>query len=162
VISPPSGWSAIVATFSLPARDAAGNVLQSWKDANLTLITAPFPLHLAWGGTATKILCHKVVAHPLADVLENALELGYADYLSQDYGGCYVDRAIRGAAQHLSVHAFGAAIDFRVKEDPLGDRVPEPMMRDVIAPLFAKYGWLWGGLFEGRKDPEHFEWCSGY
>jgi len=158
----PVGWNEIVAYYTLPTRGPDGMVLPSWRATNLVTLPLPFALHLSWADIqVTHATCHKKIVDPLLAALHAVLSEGYAPFLSQDYGGCYMDRAIRGAADHLSMHAFGAALDFRVKEDPMGDNQPEPEMAEV-AKIFKSFGWFWGGDFMSRKDPEHFQWASGY
>src|SRR5947208_1262952 len=74
------------------------------------------------------------------------------------WDGTFAFRAIRGET-HLSVHAFGAAIDLNAGTNPLGG--PGDMSPDVIA-VFQHFGFLWGGDFHVRKDPMHFQYATGY
>ena len=112
------------------------------------------------------IRCHRKIADALNQVLneinEGAPYLGrtLGAWLGEDYGGCYCDRAIRGSGRFLSMHAFGAALDFRVVQNPLGGK-PEEGMQKLIVPIFQKHGFTWGGDF-ARKDPQHFQYASGY
>jgi len=168
----PNGWTEIVNYYTLPERDETGHVTDAWKEKNLGLLTSPFPFYLSWGDhkPVSMIYCHKKIIEPLQAVLEDIRDYASKDptigldlgvWFGQSYGGCYADRAIRGVADHLSMHAFGAALDFRVAMNPLGGEA-EPRMRDVIAPIFKKRGFTWGGDFESRKDPQHFQFASGY
>ena len=158
----PNGWNEIVAYYSLPTRGPDGMTTQEWKSKNLVTVAIPFLLHLSWADVSVShVTCHTKVVEPLLAALDAVLEADLASYLSQDYGGAYQDRAIRGASDRLSLHAFGAAIDFRVKENPLGNTAPEPQMIEV-AKLFKALGWTWGGDFSGRKDNMHYQFASGY
>lgn len=160
----PTGFDAIVKFYTLPTRDNNGMVTQEWKTKNLVTISVPFCLSLSWAPETlvTHITCHKLFSGPLLVALNDIKAANLAVYLGADYGGCYMDRAIRGASGHISMHAFGAAIDFRVKENPLGSEHPEIIMRDKVAPIFKSNGFMWGGDFQGRKDPEHFQGGFGY
>jgi hypothetical protein len=157
----PNGWEEIVEFYTLPTRNDDGTVTQEWKTGNLITIASPFPMTLSWGGVATKITCHKKISDVLLQALNKIKDAGLDTYLSQSYGGCYQDRAIRGDVSNLSLHAFGAALDFRVAQNPLGS-VGEPEMAQKIAPVFSAFGFTWGGNFTGRKDPQHFQAASGY
>lgn len=156
----PNGWGEIAQFYTLPTRNDDGTVTQEWKNNNLVTVVTPFQFTLSWGGTVTKITCHRKIVNALLQVLNKVKAEGLDGYLSQSYGGCYQDRAIRGSA-HLSMHAFGAALDFRVAQNPLGG-VGELEMAQSIEPIFASYGFTWGGDFQGRKDPQHFQAGSGY
>lgn len=156
----PHGWDEIIYFYSLPSRDATGAVTQKWKDTNLMTVEVPFRLHLAWADVwVGRVTVHHKIVEPLLDALEAVKHAGLADFLSKDYGGSYQDRAKRGNGK-ISLHAFGAAIDFRIMANPLG-RKPEPEMYNV-AKLFIPLGWTWGGNFVGRKDGMHFQFGSGY
>ena len=56
----------------------------------------------------------------------------------------------------ISRHAFGIAIDLGIR----GSVDLSPNTRDdylVVAEEFHNAGWVWGGAWEGIKDPPHFE-----
>jgi hypothetical protein len=74
------------------------------------------------------------------------------------FGGIYAKRGKRGS-KHPSTHSWGIAIDMEPAKYPLGSdkRFPEEIVR-----IFRAAGFFYGGDFEGRKDPMHFQLCTGY
>ena len=152
------------AFYGNPDADHNGVPDRAWEDANLTSITPPYPMVLAWAldQPVKTIRCHKRVALSLAKVLagigQHYVTLGALKAARIDrYGGAYNFRLKRGGAS-LSIHSWGAAIDL----DPGGnafhrhyDSAAGMMPRPVI-DLFAAEGWTWGG---GWSDPDcmHFQ-----
>lgn len=90
---------------------------------------------------------------------------------------CY--RRVTGS-KNMSHHSFGSAIDINPQLNPYmdGDRVaPENGAEyadrskdfrgkidhsDAAYKIFKKYGWLWGGDWNGDKDYQHFYKDLGY
>jgi hypothetical protein len=72
--------------------------------------------------------------------------------------GTYVKRMIRGSTTRWSNHAFGGALDLDAEHNGFNAKntIPGP----VIA-AFKSEGMRWGGDYQGRKDPMHFECCQG-
>jgi hypothetical protein len=68
-------------------------------------------------------------------------------------GGGYAPRPIRGSSE-WSAHAFGSAIDIDPEANPLGGKGKMP---DWVGPFARKLGLVWGGYWQGRPDPMHFE-----
>lgn len=104
------------------------------------------------------IHCHKLIEKQLLGVFNEIEEKGYKN-LILNFGGCYVPRYIRGQIGNLSSHAFGSAIDINTDWNGLGDKpAKEKEMGTVVplVPIFKKYGFAWGGLFN-RIDAMHFE-----
>lgn len=73
-----------------------------------------------------------------------------------DWGYCY--RMVRGTTDKLSNHSSGTAIDLNASKHALGlvgtfpnEKVP------MIRALAKKYGLVWGGDYQHRKDEMHFE-----
>jgi hypothetical protein len=132
-----------------------------WEEKNLVLLPTPYPMYMD-GMLVRNIRCHKKVAESLKRILLKIRELYptneqlHANGLDQ-YDGCYNYRSVRGAT-HLSMHAYGAAIDLDAADNPLG-ATHGKMPRDVVT-LFKAEGWRWGGDYSGRKDWMHFEACS--
>jgi len=154
----PNGWQEITATYSMPERDLSGIITWKWRTENLMTIIAPVPMHLAWGGIATRITCHKLIADRLLAALTECVQTGMGNYISEGYGGCFADRAIRGVPTKLSLHALGIAIDLRVATNPLGG--PAEMNPEVVR-MFENNGASWGGNFTTRMDPMHFQFAAG-
>lgn len=132
----------------------------SWETANLVSFPAPYALYMD-GQLIRNIRCHKKVQDSLQKILL-AIHQVYptpealrAVGLDQ-YDGCYNFRNVRGGG-HLSMHSYGAAIDFDAAHNPLG-ATHGKMPHEVVA-IFKAEGWRWGGDYQGRKDWMHFEAC---
>lgn len=74
-------------------------------------------------------------------------------------GGGYANRDIRGRPGVKSQHAYGRAIDINPSQNPLGST--HNNLPANVSQLAAQYGLFWGGNFNGRKDPMHFEYNGG-
>lgn len=69
------------------------------------------------------------------------------------FDGSYNFRPIRGSSR-LSTHAFGAALDLDAEHNGMGKR---GNMSPIVVNAFKREGWFWGGDFNSRKDPMHFQ-----
>lgn len=74
----------------------------------------------------------------------------------QWYGGCYAPRNVRGSAGKLSTHAFAAGIDLDPEHEPM-NRTHTSHMDPIVIKAFKAEGWFWGGDFNSRQDPMHFQ-----
>jgi hypothetical protein len=127
-----------------------------FEQKNIILFDLPYPLFY---GT-TKILharAHHHAAPVFVAVFQELLASGLASTV-QHYSGIYAKRNIRGAS-HPSTHSWGIAIDLEAELYQLGStkRFPAP-----VVEVFTKHGFVYGGDFQGRKDPMHFQLASGY
>lgn len=136
------------------------NGTPTWENVNLTTFPAPYELFMD-GTKIAKVRCHKLVAGSLERILHRILD----HYGSQSaihavgldqYDGCYNYRPVRGGGR-LSMHAYGAAIDFDSSHNPLG--ASHGRMPADVVKIFKTEGWRWGGDYRGRKDWMHFEAC---
>jgi D-alanyl-D-alanine carboxypeptidase len=144
---------------------ATGLPTRAWEKETLTTIPAPYPLALAWkpDRQVTKVTCHRLVAQSLTRILSEILshcETVEALRLARLhlFGGCYNYRLI-GGSHRLSVHSFGAAVDFDPENNPLG-RVHVDgggMIPRTVVDIFEAEGWRWGGTFRRRPDCMHFQ-----
>lgn len=102
-----------------------------------------------------------------SDVTVNEMVVPFYDAIQQevrdaktgyDFGTVqtYNYRSKRGGGG-LSMHSWGIAVDINPGSNPAGSTdtdIPRP-----IIDIFNKYGFFWGGNWEGRvADPMHFEW----
>jgi hypothetical protein len=109
-----------------------------------------------------KSRCHRLMLPVFLAVLNDLQQ--YADLLKEDrdyisYGGIYVRRPIRGQPLHPSTHSWGVSIDIEPVQFPLGSQ--KQMPQPVVA-LFEQYGFVDGGKFKSRRDPQHFQYCLNY
>lgn len=87
--------------------------------------------------------------------IEDIVERGYpvAGPVKDDWG--YNCRRIAGS-ETWSWHAWGLAIDLNALKNPMGPSLITDMP-PWIDEVAARYGLVWGGNFNRRKDAMHFE-----
>ena len=83
------------------------------------------------------------------------------------FSGSYCFRTMRGL-QHLSMHAYGCAMDFDAPRNGLHDQKPHfAVLRQEVVEPFLKLGGVWGGDWNGdgssaderRADGMHFQFA---
>jgi len=134
-----------------------GTVSPIWE-ARMTLIKFPTPLPLGWDRSVYATRCRVNVA--IADEVEcvfRDLEHDGAWAKLTTYDGGYVFRLQRGGSK-LSMHGYGAALDFDAKWNRLG---MEPSMPKEVVRVFRRRGWTWGGQWK-RPDGMHMQFGRGY
>lgn len=125
----------------------------------LNLITFPFPYTMYYGvHQVNRGTCHALAKDHFIKALEGIRKAGLqADVLH--YGGIYNKRDMRGKAHAPSTHSWGIAIDIEPQRYPLGSSKRLP---DAVVEIFREAGFFYGGDFTRRKDPMHFQLCTGY
>jgi len=104
------------------------------------------------------IRCHRLLSNVFAGIFD---EIVANDLMSHIHtiDGCFTFRPKRSGSE-LSVHCWGIAIDLNAQtnlQGTNGDMAPE------IVAIFKNDGFVWGGDWTGKKrDPMHFQFCSGY
>lgn len=134
-----------------------GTVSPLWA---LRMVRVPFPVPLPIGWLPATAASACSVNQAIADEVTAffaALQKAQLWTKLVTYDGGYVWRAQRGSAK-LSMHAYGAALDFNANTNELGTK--GDMDPDVVA-LAENRGWTWGGRWQ-RPDPMHFQWVRGY
>lgn len=182
-MSLPSGLRQIISTYGDP-RGSRGKLSAGWYRDNIISAKLPYPMRLAWkpGTTITAAPVHRLAADDLVRVLETIWryvrvqvkrEVGFESRTSEEYdrltmerirelgldlfGGTFNYREQR-AGSKLSTHAWGIAIDLDPSHNAMGTAGTMP---GWVVQAFEKQGWTWGGRFS-RRDPMHFQRCSGY
>lgn len=117
---------------------------QDWQKNNLVTVVAP---------NGQRFVVHKDAAPSFQGLLNDLGGTGYD--IKSDGGFNY--RNIRGG-NTLSQHAFGNAIDMNAAENPLGSR--KHNFPANISEMADKRGLEWGGNWQSRADPMHFEWTG--
>lgn len=160
----PNGFQEIIATFGdpRPLVEPDGTMtpanLVRWERQILAPCPLPFTLRIGGGGgTIRAFQCHRLLVGVFEAVFDELDRTGKADGI-RTWDGTFAFRPIRGDT-HLSVHAFGAAIDLNAATNPLGG--PGDMDPGIVA-VFQHFGFLWGGDFHSRRDPMHFQYATGY
>lgn len=139
---------------------------QPGDPTNLTIITLPYPMRIAWDlkTTVSRIQCHKLIAAPLLAVFNDLLAhygLPELQRLGIDlFGGCVNVRLMRGSTKTWSHHAWGIALDLdparnQLKETKRTARFARPEYKPMI-DIFYKHGFKGLGPEENR-DWMHFE-----
>lgn len=138
-----------------------------WADASLLKqIQLPFLMTYDEGhGNVLKVThveFHVKAADALARVFAKLWDAYGRDQAALDatrvtkFSGTFNYRPIRGSSR-LSCHAFAAAIDLDAEDLPLGHPNPSNGMPAKIVDIFKSEHFFWGGDYNGRKDPMHFQ-----
>jgi hypothetical protein len=161
-LTPPHGLQQILATFGdinqYIRKD--GSLDPRWQADFLARASLPFALRLSWdlGTNVSEITCHKRLVEVFGDVF-GRIQAGGLEGKIQAFGGCFSFRPQRNGSK-LSTHAWGIAVDLNPATNEQG--AGGDMNADVIA-VFLGAGFEWGGLWPGaRRDPMHFQFCTGY
>jgi hypothetical protein len=163
----PDGFDQIVATFGDPrpllnpdGAISADNEAR-WERQILAAGELPFDVPLdpknPAAGTKRRFWAHRKLVNTFVAVFSEVARLGLQAQV-HSWGGLYNFRPIRGAT-HLSLHAFGAALDLNSETNPLGGSGD---MNPQLVEVFAHFGFFWGGNFHARPDPMHFQYATGY
>lgn len=136
-----------------------------WAHENLVHVPCPWQIHMG-EAPVPFILIHRKCAESLHRVLWktwDAMGQSQANINKAGFGvfsGSFNYRCIRGATA-ISMHAFGAAIDWDAPDNPMGFGNLKHRFSDAT-PLIANFkeeGWRWGGDYHGRHDFMHVEAC---
>lgn len=145
-----------------------------WKSQNLVEAKVPEGLRLTGSSRpVSRIACHRLVKGALERALSKVAERGLTQFLTT-FHGSWVIRNVRGSVglttggsvelttgrSTLSIHALGAAFDFNLEGNELGN--PRPAMDRPVVACFEEEGFEWGGRWR-RKDGMHFQlvWTQG-
>lgn len=145
----PHGLDAIQRTFGDP-------LSRGFEGEHIVLFTLPYPLKYGQF-VVTRSRCHRRLVPVFVGALRAIREAGLAAHAAS-YAGIYNARLQRGGSK-LSTHAWGIAIDLNPATNQLGTK---GSMDPGVVAIFKEHGFSWGGDFEGRKDPMHFQFCTGY
>lgn len=134
----------------------------------MVLWDIPAEINAAIRVLPNRLYCNKDMVEPLTNAFKKVIEKGIADQI-KTWDGCYNPRPIRGleakfyemfnankfdkAADYISMHTWGVAIDINAAWNQLGK---EPTMSHELVSCFTDSGFVWGGTF-ARKDGMHFE-----
>jgi hypothetical protein len=129
-----------------------------FEKAYIAVVKMPFALPLAGhpGECVNSFKCHKLLA-PKFDTLFKKIFDSDLEYLLNSFGGCFQFRHKRSGSG-LSTHSWGIAIDLNPETNSPGLNGD---MREEIIGVFKESGFIWGGDWK-RKDPMHFQYCTGY
>ena len=162
VLLPPRGLDQIIATFGdiFACIRSDHSLDPGWQAESLDRVTMPFVLPLSWdiSRTVTQFGCHKLLVPLLTRVFDEIQTAALRSKLTS-FGGCFAFRPQRTGTK-LSAHCWGVAIDLNPETNQQG--TPGNMDPRIVA-IFRRAGFEWGGSWQGRKrDPMHFQFCTGY
>jgi len=141
---------------------------QPGDEKNMTIITTPYPLVIAWDTkvTTNKMKIHKLAADSMKAILKEILDtygLEEIKRLGIDlFGGSYNFRQMRGGTE-WSVHSWALAIDLdparnKLKETSKTARFARPEYKPML-DIFKKHGWYSLGV-EKNYDWMHFQFIK--
>ena len=127
------------------------------------------PTELEIGLIPKKIYCNADLIPVLTIAFKSLIDTGCISEL-KTWDGCWNFRPVRGyenkyqslmdagkedqAIKYLSIHSWGCAIDINAGENPLGVK---GKFTKKFVKCFTDAGMNWGGNFQNRVDPMHFE-----
>ena len=128
-------------------RGAAIVIDPDWIEANTANVT--FPL---LGETR----CHRALIPVVRGALNEVVQKGLSSLVQRrDFGGCFAPRMLNSDPHSgISRHAWGAAIDFNVSGNGLGQK---PTMDPRLIEIMERWGLNWGGRWM-VPDGMHFEY----
>ena len=161
-LEPPDGLQQILAVFgNIHEFIGPDGILDSkWHTSFLDRAVLPFPLELSWdhSKTVTHMLCHKRLARTFEDVFGKIRAEGLQSKIVS-FGGCFGFRTQRTGTR-LSTHCWGIAVDLNPETNIQGTAGD---IDKVVVEIFRSAGFKWGGEWPGaRRDPMHFQFCTGY
>lgn len=142
-----------------------GSFSAAWALDNLVHVPCPWTLHMG-EVPIPHIAIHKLCAESLGRVLLNTWDRMGRSQSNVDkagfsvFSGSFNYRCIRGSSV-ISMHAFGAAIDWDASDNPMGFGKLGHKFTDgtPLIAAFKEEGWRWGGDYHGRVDYMHVEAC---
>lgn len=138
-------------------------VSQKWYAENIVFVKPLWKMSMG-EINITRIPFHKKAAPVLEAIFDEILQTrGLAEIKTAGldlFGGSFNYRPMRGGTA-LSMHAYGCAIDFDPARNGLGDKTPYLFKFPSIRAIFAKYGAVWGGDWNGNGDTLDERRCDG-
>jgi D-alanyl-D-alanine carboxypeptidase len=163
--------SEVTAFYGDPRLYNAASVSSAWYRANIINISPPFFMRMI--KPVKKFPIHRRCSAATLEWLDQVWKNAGRDQRVIDewgmsvFSGSYCFRPMRGS-QHLSMHAYGCAMDFDAPRNALHDKTPNfaTLREEVVAP-FLKLGGVWGGDWDGdgssederRADGMHFQFA---
>lgn len=121
-----------------------GKASPKWEKQNLAEASPPFKIYFA-NKEVKKFKIHHKCAPSLARILQVIWQASEQDQSKIDswgvsiFGGSYNFRLMRGS-NHLSMHAYGCAIDLAPERFQMGNSTPE--FCTEVRAAFAGEGWV--------------------
>lgn len=128
--------------------------------SNLVLVSPPWQMTYE-GRPVRGAQVHHLLAASLRAVFEDIAAQVGRDWTrlppgAVKFSGSYNYRSVRGSSR-VSCHGFGAAIDMDAAGNGMNTRGDRGSMSHMVIDAFKRQGWYWGGDFQHRQDPMHFQ-----
>lgn len=137
---------------------------EAWKRANIVSIqTAELPGFPSYPGQkTTRIQLHRLVAPVFIATWGELMRRGLNDKL-RTYDGSLACRHMgHDPRRPVSVHAYGAAIDFDARWNGYGVPLSQMQINREVVRCFEECGWEWGGRWTGQyADGMHLQYTDG-
>lgn len=150
--------------FKFAAAPVRGNreniqILGDWEERQIIRVEIPQLRGIAGAPESGRVRWHRAAAPQLIKLWSAWEEAGLL-HLVKTWDGSFVPRFVRGSRASLSNHCFASAFDINASFNSLGTR---PILagrvgsvRELV-PLANRFGFFWGGHYNGRADGMHFE-----
>lgn len=142
-------------------RGSNGHANPLWEEKNLVFVSTPWNMFYAGKPTKPRIRIHRKAAESLKRVLteiwdKSAHSQAQIDaWGMSDWSGSYNYRLKRGGST-LSMHSYGAAVDFDADRNGFGDKTPHFAGAQPVLDAFKREGWVWGGTWS-KPDGMHWQ-----
>jgi len=152
-IARPGNFAQVLATFGDPRPNPT-----AWAKTNIVPAGAPrgFHFRLYSGGMSPTVQVHRLIRPQFERLFQSVAAEGLWDAI-QPVSGPFVFRNIAGST-HLSMHAFGLAID--INPDVFAQRQNRVFPDPFVVEIFQDHGFHWG-IFFPTPDPMHFQFATG-
>jgi hypothetical protein len=117
------------------------------------MILFDIPSELEIGVIPKRVYCNALIVKPLGNALKNLIISGAVREL-KTWDGCFNIRPSKGNGAHLSLHAYGYAIDVNAAWNRYGH---PPVLSRSFINCFTEESFLWGGFWH-TPDGMHFEY----
>lgn len=104
-----------------------------------------------------RLSVHREIKVLVAFLCDETERLGYNLVPGWCWGSAC--RAIRGSSR-ASNHSWGLALDLNAPENPMGPRNGKIRKHPKVITVWERYGFRWGGRYQGRADDMHFEFMG--
>lgn len=135
----------------------------AWEAENLVgILTAELPGFPPFGDQhVSKIKLHRRVAPVFRATWAELERRGLTDKL-RTYSGSFAPRHMgHNPGRAVSVHAYGAAIDFDAAWNGYGVPLERAQINREVVRCFEECGWHWGGRWtDPYEDAMHFQWSN--
>lgn len=144
-----------------PDADGDGILDVEWFRKNIVVFEAPFLMSLSWRPSeqTRRFQAHRLAGARIVSALSRIGAYKGLPYLHEHkldrWGGCFNFRLIRGGNE-LSVHSWGAAVDYCPDLGRMGSAEDAATYPRFIVDAFEAEGFVWGGRWK-RPDAMHFE-----